>query len=381
MKVLLGGVLLFHAGWYLILPFFAVLFTTRRGLSPAQAGTVMAMQSVLLLLGSMAGGLLADRFGRKLVMLAGLALRAAGIAGFALPGGLLFYLLTAAVAGFGGGLYAPAAKAGIAALATEENKAAVFSWRGIAANIGTSAGPLLGALLVKGPPQLLFGASALVHAGLGAATWALLEAEPVDEKRSREPFGTLGEHMPFLLFALVTGLSWAIFTQLAISVPLYASRVLGLEALIGLLFTITSLSVILFQVPVTRYLVSRLHPLAAMAVGAVLLGAGLGLVGLARSFPGLVGAMLVFVLGEMFLVPTSDAVVSDMARPGMLGAYFGIATLSWGLGEAAGNLVGGNLMQYALRTGRLGLPWTVYAAAGAGTAVLYLALGRCSRKA
>ncbi len=376
LKVLLAGVLLFHAGWYLILPFFAVLFTTRRGLTPAEAGTVLAVQSVLLLVGSTAGGVMSDRIGRKAVMLGGLVLRTAGIAMFAVSGGFWYYVLASAVAGLGGGLYAPAAKAGIAVLATEENKATVFSWRGIAANIGTSTGPLLGALLVRGPLPVLFGTAAAVHAVLGVATWTFLEGEPVGEQRTREPFGDLMTHLPFMLFALVTGLVWALFTQLSISVPLYASRVLGLEASIGLLFTLTSLTVILLQVPITRYVVARMQTNTAMALGTVLLGAGLGLVGFARTFPALVLAVLVFVVGEMFVIPTSDAAVTAMARPGVLGAYFGIATLAWGLGEAVGNLAGGSLMEYALGAGRPGLPWALYAGAGVVIGGLYLLLGR-----
>ncbi|HYF95942.1 MAG TPA: MFS transporter [Symbiobacteriaceae bacterium] len=381
LKLLLGGILAFHAGWYMLVPFFAILFTTRRGLSPAEVGLVLAAQSFMLLLGSLAGGALADRYGRRLTMTAGLILRSAGVALLGLVYTVPGALAAAAVAGVGGGLYGPAAKAAIAVLATHErhgtcDRTCIFSWRGIAANIGTSSGPLLGTLLVRGPMPVLFGISGAVHTGMGLLTWFLL---PPDQAaagaRARAPWRELLADLPFLAFTGVTTLSWALFSQLALAVPLYASRVLGLEASIGLLWTASSLVVIALQVPVSRYVSGRLPVMTAMAIGAVLLGAGLGLVGPARSFAGLLGAVLVFVLGEMLLMPSVDAAVSAMAPEAAVGSYFGMASFAWGLGEGIGNLAGGGLMQFALGSGRLGLPWLIYGAVGPGVGLLFFALG------
>lgn len=371
LSVLLAGVLLFHAGWYMLLPFFAVLFTARRGLTPAEVGLVMAAQSLTLLLGSLAGGALADRFGRKLTMLAGLALRTVGVGLLGLVYGLPATLAVSAVAGLGGGLYGPSAKAAIAVLAKGEQQTTIFSLRGIAANIGTSSGPLLGTLLVRGPMPVLFGVAAAVHAGLGLLTWVLLREEGQLDRQVKTPWRDMLTDVPYLAFSLVTVLAWALFTQLSIAVPLFASRVLGLEAQIGLIWTLSSLTVIIFQVMLTRYAVSRLNPMTAMAVGAVLLGAGLGLVGLSRGFAGVLGAVLVFVVGEMFLLPTADSTVSLMARGGAMGSYFGIASFAWGLGEGLGSLAGGGLMQYALGGGSDSLPWVTYAVTGAAIAGLY----------
>lgn len=372
--LLLSGVLLFHVGWYMLLPFLVILLTTRRWLSPAQAGAVLAAQSFAVLLGSLVGGALSDRFGRKLTMVVGLGLRTVGVGALGLATGVLGLLAAAAVAGFGGGCYGPAVKAAISAEAAQEDRTTPFAWRGMAANLGMSAGPLLGAVLVRGPLPLFFGVAAVLHAGLGVATWVMLEAEgPVQEPRQGGWREVLSDS-PFVAFSLVTILAWGLFSQLGASLPLYAQRALGLEALVGLLWSLSSVAVVFGQVLVSKYLLARMHPLAAMAWGALLLGAGLGLVGLARSFIGLLGAVLVFVAGEMLLLPTADSTVSTMARPAIIGSYFGFASFGWGLGEGVGNLVGGALLQYAFRTGQPGLPWVIYALVGLLTAGLYLLL-------
>lgn len=372
--VLLAGVLLFHVGWYILLPFFAVLFTSRRGLTPGQAGLLLAVQSFTLLAGSLVGGWLADRVGRRAAMVGGLVARAAGLWGLGLFTSMPPLLGAVALAGLGGGLYGPAAKAGIAEQATDENRTTAFAARGIAANIGVSLGPLLGALLLGGPISLLFGTAAALHLGLAAITWAFYrEGEQVEEGPRSSVLAVLGDRR-YLTFSLVTVAAWALFAQLSISVPLYAREVLGLESSIGLLWTFTSLTVILIQFTVTRFATARFSPMAAMGLGAALLGVGLGLVSLVSSFGGLLAAVLVFILGEMLLMPTADSAVSSFASPEALGSYFGIATVAWGLGEGLGNLAGGSLMQYALASGRLWLPWALYAATGLGVGALYLAI-------
>jgi MFS family permease len=388
MTVLLAGILVFHAGWYMLLPFLAVLLTGRRHLSPAEVGLVMAAQSLALLLGSLAGGALADRAGRKLTLVGGLGFRALGVGGLGVAAGLPGLLLAALVAGFGGGLYGPAAKAAIATLAAgaagapgaaagaDSGRTAAFSLRGIAANIGTSTGPLIGSLLMKSPMIVLFGAAAALHAALGLATWVLLDDEKAGEGRGPASLQGLLADRPYVAFTAVTVLAWALFTQLAIAVPLYAREALGLEASIGLLWTFSSLAVIGGQVAVTRTLLSRLQPMSAMAIGAALLGGGLAAVGLARNFAGLLAAVLLFVFGEMFLVPTADTTVSQMVRAGAVGSYFGIASFAWGLGEGIGNLTGGALMQFALRSGHLYVPWVAYGVFGLAVGGLYWALRR-----
>lgn len=363
----------------MLLPYLAVLFTTRRHMSPAEVGLVMAAQSLALFLGSLVGGALSDRAGRKPTLVGGLALRGLGIGALGLATGLPGLLLASLVAGVGGGLYGPAAKAGIATLAeagTDTQRAAAFSFRGIAASIGTSTGPLVGSLLIKRPMVVLFGTAAVIHFVLGLATWTLLDGRAAGENRTRAAFRDLMADTPYLAFTLVTVLAWTLFAQLAIAVPLYAREVLGLEASIGLLWTVSSLAVIFGQVIITQVLLSRLQPMTAMAIGALMLGGGLASVGLARNFVGLLASVMLFVFGEMFLMPTVDSAVSQMVRGGATGSYFGVASFAWGLGEGIGDLAGGALMQTALRSGRLAVPWLAYGTGGVALSGLFWLLRR-----
>jgi hypothetical protein len=53
-----------------------------------------------------------------------------------------------------------------------------------------------------------------------------------------------------------------------------------------------------------------------------------------------------------------------------------VASVVWGFGEGLGSLLGGALMQYGFRTGRIGLPWFSYLLFGLAIGTLYWALRR-----
>src|SRR5215211_8817105 len=72
----IGGTLLF--------PFFALYITQKFGVGMTQAGILLGMSSLFGLVGSMAGGALTDKFGRKQLILFGLIFSAISTLSFGL---------------------------------------------------------------------------------------------------------------------------------------------------------------------------------------------------------------------------------------------------------------------------------------------------------
>ncbi|TCP55524.1 putative MFS family arabinose efflux permease [Tumebacillus sp. BK434] len=364
--VLLGGILFTHLGSYMLLPFFAIILSTEKGLSLGATGLVLGAGSIAFLTGSLLGGFLSDRFGRRMTMVSGLLIRGAGLLGFIWGASFSSLFLTNLVAGVGGGIYAPGAKAGIAALASQGTKTTAFSYRGVAANIGVTMGPLLGTYLHTKSSTLLFGGSAVVYFVLALSHLLLLERDCRGEdcpKVDRQGIKQILTDRPFLYFSVVTIFVWALFTQFALSLPLRAAQIDSARN-IGLLFTASAVLVILLQGTVTRFFTKHLHPLGTMAIGILLIGTGLGSVALSTSFWHLVASAVVVTFGQMFVMPTSDAIVADLAKPEQIGSYFGVAAFVFGAGEALGNIAGGQLMELAVAIDYLALPWLLYGAVG-----------------
>lgn len=372
MWALLGSFLVQHTGYYLALPFLALICTQEYGLTADQAGLVLGGISLAYQIAGVVGGPLSDRIGRRLAMVVGQALQAGGFLAFAWVRPLPALLAAGVVLGAGVGLYAPAARAGIAALATgERERTTAFSMRGITANIGMSIGPLVGALLL-GRPVLFFGAAAAFQAALAVA---LPLALPAGCERGACTVGAAGaigralRNLPFVLFSLVAVLIWALDAQMVTAVPLRVAELTGNPRSVGPLATFNSLLIIFLQVPVSTWLLRRLHPLSAMAAGILLTGAGLASIAWAGSFLHLGGSVALIALGQMLYVPTIDSTVSTFARGEAIGTFFGLATLVWGLGTATGNLVGGRAIAAARRLGSPALPWLLFAGISVGAAL------------
>src|SRR5699024_8273416 len=80
----------------------------------------------------------------------------------------------------------------------------------------------------------------------------------------------------------------------------------------------------------------------------------------------------IFVLGEMLILPTIDSTISQLSKAGLIGLFFGLANVLSGLGEAAGNLVGGRLLE--LGTEISYLSWLIYALSGVVIGLIVLVL-------
>jgi MFS family permease len=111
-------------------------------LSIVQIGTILTGIAIAFQFGSIFGGILADRVGRRFIIGLGALIGAAGLIGFGLFDAFWLLLLMAITTGLGNGLNAPSTKAAIAALASSKNRTTAFSMRVIAANIGTGTAGL-----------------------------------------------------------------------------------------------------------------------------------------------------------------------------------------------------------------------------------------------
>src|SRR5690625_7235933 len=89
MLVLLIGVLLTHLGTYMVIPILPIMFSETIGLSLGTVGMLLATYYISFQFGSMFGGFLADRIGRRMVIGVGDLI---GVVRFAELGFLIYFL-------------------------------------------------------------------------------------------------------------------------------------------------------------------------------------------------------------------------------------------------------------------------------------------------
>ena len=223
-RALLAGVLLNQLGGFL--QTFLVLFLTERGFSAVQAGTALGGYGAGCFAGVLIGGAFSDRLGARAAAFASMA----GFAGLLV---VVLYVSNFAVlltvltlAGLVGRFFRPAAAAMLSELTPPHRQVMIFAIYRLAINVGTTAAPLLGALLISVSYQLLFwcdAATALLYAVIALLTLPGRPARPDrPDRATRRAAGYRAVLVDrrYCLFLLATLVNCAVYIQYVSTLPL-----------------------------------------------------------------------------------------------------------------------------------------------------------------
>lgn len=365
--LLLLIVFIMHLATYLVTPIFPIFLEKAGSFSLAQVGLILGVGSIAYQIGSLLGGLASDRLGRRSVMMIGSLLEGTAMAGYSISYPFVLFLLFSVINGLGTGFLAPALKAMIAGLVNESDRTAAFSWRGIAAHLGIIIAGVAITLLAIGVSRSIFLYAAATFAVLALAIRVALPSDRCEgadcEKVQLADYKALWHNRRFVWFSVVSLFIWALYAQFALVMPLRGEHVLGSAARIGLIWTINSTCVVLLQRFLSRFLIERIRPYISLLAGTLLVGSGLFAMGFAFNFVMLSASAVLFIIGEMLLMPVIDSLTGRFAQDELLGAYFGISNFISGVGTAIGTSAGGLLAE---RLGGLNshAPWIAYGLAG-----------------
>lgn len=342
--VLWCGVFINRVGTFVV-PFLAVYLTDGRGFSVATAGLVASLYGLGSAVASQVGGALADHLGRRATMLWGIALGGSSMMalGFATDMGLLMPLTF--VAAVLNEAYRPALHATVADVVPPEGRSRAFGALYWAANLGVAIGLVLGGALAEQAFVLLFLGDGLTTLAFGVLVWRLVPetrpARPPTAARAGVVSGFVAPYrdLPFLAFLLLNVTLLFVFMQHATALPIDAAAHGISKWALGWVLAVNAISIVLVQ-PLASAWLGRLDRARVLAAGTLLVGAGFGLYAIAADAWAFAGATLVWSLGEMAVLPTTNAVVADAAPPELRGRYQGALGLSWGVAAFGAPLIG-----------------------------------------
>ena len=364
--VLLSGEAVQSVGHGMIVPFLSIYLTETIEASATEAGALLAIWAVVGLVGQPLGGLLADRIGRRPVIIGGLAVSAIASLAFAFASSIWAVAVLVLVWGAGFAVFEPAAGALVADVSRPDLRTEAYGiWR-VVNNAGFTLGPPVAALVIwlSSLRGTFVVAGATVLGFLLIAWRALPETRPV--RRHDERPARFGEALrDRLLVVLILGsamaaLVYGIFES-ALPVFLHDDRGISI-ATWGLVFGINPLLVTVFQYPISRW-AARQSSRFVLALGAALLGASLAFIWPFASMPALVVGIILVTIGEMLVFPVATAVAAELAPERLRGSYQGALNLAfegaWGPAALGGLwLVGSGhgelLLALSLPLGALG---------------------------
>ncbi len=317
-----------------VLPLFAEEF----GVSIAAIGLTLSFFGLARLILNVPLGVLSDRYGRRLLLVAGPLITAVGMVGSGLAGGLTELLAWRFVAGAGSAMYMTGAQIYLADISSPATRARFIGTNQSALLLGVSVGPALGGLIAEiwglRMPFFVVGAGALVATVY--AYWRLPETRHLAQAEIErvEPGGPpSGERSWVRLvaskdFLAVSFVTMAIFLTRTASrqtlMPLLASARFGLSAGgIGLVFTVMSVVNLVLIAPASL-VADRAGRKWAIVPAGLVVAAGLLLVAGSGTLALFVVGGVVLSIGTAMSGPAPAAYVADISPPDQRGLGMGL---------------------------------------------------------
>jgi MFS family permease len=369
------------AGANVAAPLYAV-YAGRFGFSSIVLTTVFAAYAVTLVLTLLVGGRLADRFGRRPVLLAGLVVAAAAALVFAFAPGTLWLYAARGLQGVAVGLVSGPATAALVELDPEREHGRPALLAGLAQAGGSGLGPVLGGTLAQWGPAPLHAVFVVVLAGTlvaAAFAWRLAEPRRATSEPWRPQWPRVPEQIrrPFLRVGLTAGLVWATLALYLSVVPTYVGNLLHTSnlALLGANSALACLASALGQVAAHRLPGRR----AGQALGLAGLTGGLVLLVVSAQVSELavvlLAALLIGAAHGVALLDAQDelnAIVPEDRRAEVTAAFVCCIYVLVGASVTGVGLLG----EAVAFTTAVSVVGAVLAVAAAATAVWQLRAGR-----
>jgi MFS family permease len=353
--LMITGVVISTAGGSMIWPFLLIYASGKLHLPLSTIATLISINAGTGLFASFLAGTLADKVGRKAVMVFSLAIN--GIAYYFLMRAVTYphFVILMIVIGLSNPLYQVGADAMLADLIPSEQRTEAYAINRIANNAAFALGPAMGGFLASTSYNLAFyGATA------GFLTYSLLlfflAHETLDKTRNEAEFLSLAiqnkspegyrgvfKDKAYMAFVSLISIGLIAPTMLWILMPVYAKTNFGIpEAQYGWIPTTNALMCVFIQFSVTQ-VTRKYKTLPVAAVGMLIYAIGSGSVALMTGFWGFWLSMVILTFGELTLVPTTSKYVADTAPINLRGRYMSIYWLGWGLARTLSPLIGGYL--------------------------------------
>ena len=340
-------------GGFMLYPFFALYLTQKYDIGMTTVGLIFGVFSITGMIGSALGGAIADRMGRKTVIIFSLILSSLSALGMGFAPTLGIFIAVVVLVGTLSSIGHPAHEAVVADLLPPEKRAEGYGIIRVVFNVAVIIAPPIAGLLIAHSYLTLFLVDAVISLVSAAVVlFALPETKPQAQahvkpetmKQTFAGYGIVFKDTPFLAFIGVTVMMTLVYMNMNSTLGFYLRDQHGLrETGYGWLLSINAIIVVLFQFWVTRRL-EKYKPLLMMAAGSLLYAIGFAMYGFVPTFALFVVAMIIITIGEMVVSPFQQSLVASFAPEHMRGRYMAVSGLSWSISFTVGPYFAGLLL-------------------------------------
>lgn len=329
----------------MVIPFLSLYLNENLHFSFPDIGWIMSFFGLGSVFGTWIGGKLTDKIGYYKVMLMSLVLT--GVLFVFLQYATTFYQFCFGifVVMLASDAFRPAIFVALSAYSKPENKTRSVTLIRLAINLGFSAGPAIGGLIITGIGYNgLFwtdGITCVLAAFLLLKVLNPKKVKVLDKVKVENPVSVYKDK-PFWIFFIAMFIFGFVFMQYFSTMPIYYKDHHFLSELkIGLLMGLSGLFIFLFEMPLIKWLEdSKVSKVKLIALGLFLVAISFIILNLMNWVGVLIIGILLMSVGEMIAFPFSNAFAIERAEKGNQGEYMALYSISFSLAHIFSHNVG-----------------------------------------
>lgn len=329
----------------MVIPFLSLYLTESMQLTPSDVGWIMSAFGLGSVLGSWLGGKLTDKIGYYKVMTISLFMTGLLFVALQYLNTFISFCVGIFIVMTVADMFRPAMFVALSTYSKPKNKTRSVTLIRLAINLGFSAGPAIGGLIIT---SLSYGGLFWVD-GVTCilATLVLInvlnpkKARTLDDVKTENPKSSYRDGA-FLIFLVGMMLFGIVFLQYFSTMPLYYRNVHFLSELeIGILLGLNGFIIFVFEMPLIKWLENSSYTKSGlMLFGAILTGLSFIILNFTSWAGVLVIGMLLATVGEMIAFPFSNAFAMERAKKGNQGEYMALYSISFSIAHIFGHNAG-----------------------------------------
>ena len=346
---LLSVITLINRAGTMVIPFLSLYLTKSRGFTLEEVGWILTFFGLGSVTGSWLGGKLTDKIGHYRTMAISLIGSSVLFVLLQFPDSFwticlgIYLVMTVA------DIFRPAVFVAISAYSKPQNRTRSVTLIRLAINLGFSAGPALGGLIIAtGGYSGLFWVDGLTCLAAGILLLKLLHPkrsipEPEEIIVNAKTAVSDRLYMVFIFAMMIFGF---IFIQYFSTMPLYYAENHRLSELeIGLLLGLNGLTIFLFEMPLIKFMESRKHTATGYVIlGTLLTGISFLVINLTDWVGVLIVGMLLATIGEMIGFPFSNSFALNRSDGKKRGSYMALYSIAFSVSHIFGHNSGMQLI-------------------------------------
>jgi DHA1 family multidrug resistance protein-like MFS transporter len=361
--------LLVVVGFFCVFPLISLHFVDQMGWAAAAVGLALGLRQLVQQGLGLVGGSLADRFGAKPLIVAGMLLRAAGFAAMAVaqhPGVLVFSCL---LSGLGGMLFDPPRSALIIKLTHARERSRFYSLLMMQDSAGAMGGALLGTWLLGFDFfwVAMGGCAVFVLAALANAV--LLPAYRVASVRTA-PLAAMRTVLcdkAFLVFVFTLSGYYALGVQIMLLIPVTIKELAGTAQAVSWMYALDAVLSLTLLYPLARWGERHLRLETRVLAGVLTMSVSIAAMAWVHSVHAAFVILSIFFMGSLIAEPAREALLARFAKPQARASYMGMGRMGLAIGGLFGYTGGGALLDFARDHKLPMLPWLSLAFVGLAT--------------